>query len=112
MQALCDFLVHLEERPALRCVVQATSNSRRCYHWCHLYERDSLPWKVFLLLSQYFPTILLNFFLHISSLVGAFVLVVGFYAVIWGKSKEEKINNDTESSNYQALLLHQNTDEV
>ncbi|KAL1550894.1 WAT1-related protein-like protein isoform X1 [Salvia divinorum] len=50
--------------------------------------------------------------LYLGSLVGAFVLVVGFYAVIWGKSKEEKINNDTESSNYQALLLHENTDEV
>ncbi|XP_042053324.1 WAT1-related protein At3g28050-like isoform X2 [Salvia splendens] len=52
--------------------------------------------------------------LYLGSLAGAFVLVVGFYAVIWGKSKEEKIkiNNDTESSNNQALLLHQNTDEV
>ncbi|XP_047963358.1 WAT1-related protein At3g28050-like isoform X2 [Salvia hispanica] len=50
--------------------------------------------------------------LYLGSLVGAFVLVVGFYAVIWGKSKEEKINNDTQSSNYQALLLHENTEQV
>ncbi|XP_057774638.1 WAT1-related protein At3g28050-like isoform X1 [Salvia miltiorrhiza] len=50
--------------------------------------------------------------LYLGSLVGAFVLVVGFYAVVWGKSKEEKINDVTESSNYQALLLQENADEV
>lgn len=51
-------------------------------------------------------------YILIFSVIGAFVLVVGFYAVVWGKSKEEKINKETESSNYQALLLHENADEV
>ncbi|KAG8366182.1 hypothetical protein BUALT_Bualt17G0050000 [Buddleja alternifolia] len=43
--------------------------------------------------------------LYLGSLVGAFVLVIGFYAVIWGKSKEGELNNSTESLNYEAPLL-------
>lgn len=56
--------------------------------------------------------IFMNEALYLGSLIGAFVLIVGFYAVIWGKSKELKINNETESSNYQVLLLDENVDEV
>ncbi|XP_062010074.1 WAT1-related protein At4g15540-like [Rosa rugosa] len=32
--------------------------------------------------------------LYLGSVVGAIVLSIGFYAVIWGKAKEEKMNED------------------
>ncbi|KAL8518971.1 hypothetical protein ACS0TY_010067 [Phlomoides rotata] len=50
--------------------------------------------------------------LYLGSVLGALVLIVGFYAVVWGKSKEGKINNETESSNYQAPLLHEHIEDV
>ncbi|KAJ4711148.1 WAT1-related protein [Melia azedarach] len=34
--------------------------------------------------------------LHLGSLIGAVIIVAGFYAVMWGKSKEEKTTDDTE----------------
>ncbi|KAL8518972.1 hypothetical protein ACS0TY_010068 [Phlomoides rotata] len=49
--------------------------------------------------------------LYFGSLVGALVLIVGFYGVIWGKSKDVKKCKETESSNnLEAPLLHDNFD--
>ncbi|KAI3467492.1 hypothetical protein Pfo_024155 [Paulownia fortunei] len=50
--------------------------------------------------------------LYLGSLVGALVLIIGFYAVMWGKTKERGINIGTEASNYQAPLLQDNIEEV
>ncbi|EYU29713.1 hypothetical protein MIMGU_mgv11b0165801mg, partial [Erythranthe guttata] len=52
--------------------------------------------------------------LYIGSLVGAFVLIIGFYAVMWGKSKEGKIEkgSDESSSNLQEPLLQENIEHV
>lgn len=36
------------------------------------------------------------------SVAGAVILVVGFYAVIWGKAKESKMKKVTEVSNVES----------
>ncbi|XP_020426125.1 WAT1-related protein At5g40240 isoform X1 [Prunus persica] len=49
--------------------------------------------------------------LHLGSLVGAAVIITGFYAVIWGKAREEKLHEDSgegqwsESSSESTPLL-------
>ncbi|KAL3654107.1 hypothetical protein CASFOL_003788 [Castilleja foliolosa] len=43
--------------------------------------------------------------LYLGSLVGAVVLIFGFYAVIWGKAKERELTVGNESSGYRAPLL-------
>ncbi|KAL7091620.1 hypothetical protein ACP275_12G117000 [Erythranthe tilingii] len=52
--------------------------------------------------------------LYLGSLVGAFVLIIGFYAVMWGKAKEGKVEkgSDESSSNFQAPLLQENIEHV
>ncbi|KAK4485781.1 hypothetical protein RD792_008428 [Penstemon davidsonii] len=47
--------------------------------------------------------------LYLGSLVGAMVLVIGFYAVVWGKSQERVINKATEAS---APLLQENIEQL
>ncbi|KAI3467493.1 hypothetical protein Pfo_024156 [Paulownia fortunei] len=47
---------------------------------------------------------------YVGSLVGALVVIIGFYAVMWGKAKEGKINKVPESSNHEALLLQEAED--
>ncbi|KAE8668252.1 leucine-rich repeat receptor protein kinase EXS [Hibiscus syriacus] len=42
--------------------------------------------------------------LYLGSLLGAAIIAIGFYAVIWGQAQEEKMVNDTESSNKDPLL--------
>ncbi|XP_039032185.1 WAT1-related protein At5g40210-like isoform X2 [Hibiscus syriacus] len=42
--------------------------------------------------------------LYLGSLLGAAIIAIGFYAVIWGQAQEEKIVNDTESSIKDPLL--------
>ncbi|XP_034202039.1 WAT1-related protein At5g40230-like [Prunus dulcis] len=34
--------------------------------------------------------------LYLGSLIGAGVIISGFYAVIWGKAREEKLHEDSE----------------
>ncbi|PIN09879.1 Permease of the drug/metabolite transporter (DMT) superfamily [Handroanthus impetiginosus] len=50
--------------------------------------------------------------LYLGSLVGAMVLIVGFYAVMWGKAKEGETNKGTESSSDQTPLLQENIAEA
>ncbi|XP_047255600.1 WAT1-related protein At5g40230 isoform X2 [Capsicum annuum] len=44
---------------------------------------------------------------YLGSLVGSIIIVVGFYAVMWGKTKEEEVNEDklTRNINSEAPLL-------
>ncbi|KAL9252510.1 WAT1-related protein [Drosera capensis] len=49
--------------------------------------------------------------LHLGSIVGATVIILGFYAVMWGKAKDEICEelpapNDVESSAHKTPLLH------
>lgn len=41
------------------------------------------------------------------SLVGSIIIVVGFYAVMWGKTKEDKVDEDklTRNINSKSPLL-------
>ncbi|GFP96249.1 wat1-related protein at3g28050 [Phtheirospermum japonicum] len=50
--------------------------------------------------------------LYLGSLVGAVVLICGFYAVMWGKAKEREITVGTESSGYRAPLLQDDIEEA
>ncbi|KAL0305043.1 UNVERIFIED_CONTAM: WAT1-related protein [Sesamum angustifolium] len=49
--------------------------------------------------------------LYLGSLIGALVLIIGFYAVMWGKAKEGELNKGTEASSYEAPLLQENVEE-
>ncbi|KAK4429861.1 WAT1-related protein [Sesamum alatum] len=40
--------------------------------------------------------------LYFGSVIGALILVCGFYAVIWGKAKESKMNKSAEASNVES----------
>ncbi|KAL2253564.1 UNVERIFIED_CONTAM: WAT1-related protein, partial [Sesamum indicum] len=46
--------------------------------------------------------------LYLGSLVGALVLVIGFYGVMWGKAKEGRLYKGTESSDFEVPLLQEN----
>ncbi|PIA40427.1 hypothetical protein AQUCO_02500254v1 [Aquilegia coerulea] len=51
--------------------------------------------------------------LYMGSVLGSIVISLGFYGVIWGKSKEDKVFEDTntsslESSPYEHLLVNNN----
>ncbi|KAF6159880.1 hypothetical protein GIB67_032964 [Kingdonia uniflora] len=52
--------------------------------------------------------------LYIGSVVGSIVIALGFYAVMWGKAKEEKMNEDNEfcslESSTQNVPLLRNKD--
>uniref|UniRef100_A0A5B7A3F5 WAT1-related protein n=1 Tax=Davidia involucrata TaxID=16924 RepID=A0A5B7A3F5_DAVIN len=56
--------------------------------------------------------------LYLGSLVGALIIVTGFYAVMWGKAKEEKVSEDDggeqslESSTPNVPLLQNRIGEV
>ncbi|TYI94314.1 hypothetical protein E1A91_D02G194600v1 [Gossypium mustelinum] len=42
--------------------------------------------------------------LYLGSLLGAAIIAIGFYAVIWGQAQEEKMVHDAQSSNKDPLL--------
>ncbi|PIN09880.1 Glucose-6-phosphate/phosphate and phosphoenolpyruvate/phosphate antiporter [Handroanthus impetiginosus] len=48
--------------------------------------------------------------LYFGSLVGAIVVIIGFYCVMWGKAKEGGVNKGIESSNREVLLLQETED--
>lgn len=55
--------------------------------------------------------------LYLGSLVGATVIVIGFYSVMWGKAKEEKVGVDDgvrsfESSSQKVPLLQSHAEET
>ncbi|KAK6139248.1 hypothetical protein DH2020_027003 [Rehmannia glutinosa] len=55
-----------------------------------------------IVISVVIGVIFLHEVLYFGSVVGAVILVIGFYAVIWGKAKESKMNKSTEVSNVES----------
>ncbi|PQQ03954.1 WAT1-related protein [Prunus yedoensis var. nudiflora] len=54
---------------------------------------------------------------YLGSLIGAIVIVIGFYSVMWGKAKEEKMDDDTgarsvASSRQRVPLLQSHVEEI
>ncbi|KAG8366181.1 hypothetical protein BUALT_Bualt17G0049900 [Buddleja alternifolia] len=63
-----------------------------------------------IVISVVIGVIFLHEVLYFGSVIGAVVLVIGFYAVIWGKAKESKTKNgsgvcDVESTSHEVPLL-------
>ncbi|XP_056165863.1 WAT1-related protein At5g40240-like isoform X2 [Syzygium oleosum] len=63
--------------------------------------------------------IFLGEMLHLGSLIGAIVIVMGFYGVVWGKSKEEEktmegggVGGSLASSSHKMPLLQDNASSV
>ncbi|XWS32792.1 hypothetical protein CRYUN_Cryun22dG0020100 [Craigia yunnanensis] len=62
-------------------------------------------------IAAFMSAIFLGDALHLGSVIGAIILSMGFYAVIWGKAKEERIYDDSglstlgNLSNERAPLL-------
>ncbi|KAL8534084.1 hypothetical protein ACS0TY_010196 [Phlomoides rotata] len=87
--------------------------------WC-VRKRGPLFASVFHPLGVIFATamgvIILGEALYLGSLLGALVVVVGFYAVVWGKAKEAKKIEENgvkslESNGKRVPLLLNNTDD-
>ncbi|KAH6770755.1 hypothetical protein C2S52_015558 [Perilla frutescens var. hirtella] len=85
--------------------------------WC-VRRRGPLFASVFHPLGVVFSTaagiIILGEAFYVGSLVGAVVVVVGFYAVMWGKAKEANTNKSLESDAKIRMPLLENitTDEI
>ncbi|KAI4328222.1 hypothetical protein L6164_020595 [Bauhinia variegata] len=74
---LCVVLMVLAEIwTSVLCYVQTLGNCIYDYHGYYLFGED----------------------FHLGSLIGAVIIVLGFYAVMWGKTMEEKIEGDIENS--------------
>ncbi|PON59275.1 Lipocalin-1 receptor [Parasponia andersonii] len=64
-----------------------------------------------IIFTLFMGAILLGESLYLGSLIGAIIIVSGFYAVLWGKAKEDKMEKDggavdnTESFNHKVPLL-------
>lgn len=62
-----------------------------------------------IVIAVFVGMIFLNDILYTGSLVGSVIIVVGFYSVMWGKAKEQKLIKDDSSSlaspNEEAPLL-------
>ncbi|KAK8644251.1 hypothetical protein V6N13_123562 [Hibiscus sabdariffa] len=54
-------------------------------------------------IAAYMSAVFLGDALHLGSVIGAIILSMGFYAVIWGKAKEERIYEDSGSSSLGQL---------
>ncbi|XWS40780.1 hypothetical protein CRYUN_Cryun17cG0024800 [Craigia yunnanensis] len=50
-------------------------------------------------IAAFMSAIFLGDSLHIGSIIGAVIITMGFYAVIWGKAKEEKRTDDDSGLN-------------
>ncbi|CAK9137808.1 unnamed protein product [Ilex paraguariensis] len=88
--------------------------------WC-VHQRGPLFVAMFhplgIVISAAFGIIFLGDNIYLGSLVGSIVIVVGFYSVIWGKAKEEKIVGNNEirrlgSPSEKAPLVQINIEET
>ncbi|KAK4402820.1 WAT1-related protein [Sesamum angolense] len=55
-----------------------------------------------IVISVVIGVVFLHEVLYFGSVAGALILVCGFYAVIWGKAKESKMNMSAEASNVES----------
>ncbi|KAF6159881.1 hypothetical protein GIB67_032965 [Kingdonia uniflora] len=93
---------------------------RTCIHTWGIHKKGPLYVAMFRPLGIVIAVVMgvsfLGDTLHVGSVVGAIVISSGFYAVIWGKSKEEKMSNENEvvslgsSSLNSPLLRNKDTD--
>ncbi|KAL8518975.1 hypothetical protein ACS0TY_010069 [Phlomoides rotata] len=70
-----------------------------------------------IVISVVIGVVFFNEVLYFGSVAGSVVLVVGFYAVIWGKAKENKMKKGTEvanseSTNHEVPLLQDGIEEA
>ncbi|GFP86485.1 wat1-related protein at3g28050 [Phtheirospermum japonicum] len=70
-----------------------------------------------IVISVVIGVVFLHEVLYFGSLVGAVILVIGFYAVIWGKAKESKMAkvneaSDVESRGHSVPLLQDRVEEA
>ncbi|XP_051145877.1 WAT1-related protein At5g40240-like isoform X2 [Andrographis paniculata] len=76
----------------------------------------SLFYPLTIVISVVIGVLFFNEVLYLGSVAGAAVLVIGFYAVIWGKSEESKISKvngvDVESTDNEVPLLHDRIEEA
>ncbi|KAE8718224.1 Nodulin MtN21 /EamA-like transporter family protein, putative isoform 1 [Hibiscus syriacus] len=56
-----------------------------------------------IVIAAFLSAIFLGDALHLGSVIGAVILSMGFYAVIWGKAKDERIDEDSGLSNFGQL---------
>ncbi|GMJ04233.1 Usually multiple acids move in and out Transporters 40 [Hibiscus trionum] len=54
-------------------------------------------------IAAFMSAVFLGDALHLGSVIGAVILSMGFYAVIWGKAKEERIDEDSGLSSLGKL---------
>ncbi|KAJ4729160.1 WAT1-related protein [Melia azedarach] len=78
-------------------------------HTFGLYMKGPVYTAIFKPLSIFIAAIASFVFLgdalYLGSVIGAVVICVGFYAVIWGKANEEEINDDNDSRDSKTPLL-------
>ncbi|XP_062159575.1 WAT1-related protein At3g28050-like isoform X1 [Alnus glutinosa] len=70
-----------------------------------------------IIISVVVGVILLRDTLYLGSLIGAIVIVIGFYSVMWGKAKEKKMGEEAgvrslESSREKVPLLQNSIEEI
>lgn len=69
--------------------------------WC-VWKAGALYCAMFkplgIIFTVFMGAIFLGESFYLGSLIGAIIIVTGFYAVMWGKAKEEKVKNISETS--------------
>ncbi|XP_073141126.1 WAT1-related protein At3g28050-like [Henckelia pumila] len=83
--------------------------------WC-IWKRGPLYVSLFkpstIIIAVFIGVVFMNDVFYLGSLLGALILSVGFYGVIWGKAKEGDINRSTDLSDNRIPLLQENIQEV
>ncbi|XP_028095828.1 WAT1-related protein At3g28050-like isoform X6 [Camellia sinensis] len=73
--------------------------------WC-LRQRGPLFTAVFpplgIVISTVVGIIIFGDILYLGSVVGSIIIVIGFYSVMWGKSKEQKVITDDEETSSES----------
>ncbi|CAL5421388.1 unnamed protein product [Camellia sinensis] len=73
--------------------------------WC-LRQRGPLFTAVFpplgIVISTVVGIIIFGDILYLGSVVGSIIIVIGFYSVMWGKSKEQKVITDDEETSLES----------
>lgn len=73
--------------------------------WC-LRQRGPLFTAVFhplgIVISTAVGIIIFGDILYLGSVVGSIIIVIGFYSVMWGKSKEQKVITDDEETSSES----------
>lgn len=83
--------------------------------WC-IWKRGPLFVSLFkpitIIIAVFIGVVFMNDVFYLGSLVGALILTVGFYGVIWGKTKEADTDRSTVLSDNRIPLLQENIQKV